>query len=162
MLEFTSPQFLGGGVISNPAQLANKSGVLVSPQDSLFDADGDLWVVDGGLADGKGTGAAVYEFSRSQLRSLATDPNPVPDFAIKALGGATNFNFPRFAAFDSAGNLWVSDAGNSAIFKFSAAQLALSTGVGLTPAVVLVNLPIEDPQFFDGPLGIAFDGGGNL
>jgi hypothetical protein len=139
-----------------PVQVLN-SGVLVSPQDTVFDSAGNLFVIDGGLNNGKGTAAAVYEFTATQLTSLNTTSNPVPSFTISTLSGGVGFNFPQFAAFDSGGNLWVSDAGNSVIFKFSASQLSGTTGVGITPAAILAS-----PASFNGTLGITFDSSGNL
>jgi hypothetical protein len=129
----------------------------VAPQDTLFDSGNNLWVVDGG--NGTGTGAAVYKFLFNQVISLNTTSNPPPSFVVKALLGPITFKFPQFATFDSAGSLWISDSGANAIFKFSKAQLLLPSGAGLTPAAVLVNGAVPA---FNAPLGIAFDGAGNL
>jgi sugar lactone lactonase YvrE len=145
-----------GSFNAGPVTVVN-STVLVSPQDTVFDSGGNMFVVDGGLNNGKGTNAAVYEFTASQLTSLNTTSNPVPAFTISLIGGTVPFNFPQFGAFDGAGNLWVADSGNSVVYKFTAAQLAGLTGVGITPNAVLVS-----PTDFNGTLGIAFDGSGNL
>ncbi len=136
----------------------------MSPQDTLFDSNNNLWVVDGGANDGKGTGAAVYRFLFNQVISLNTNSTPAPNFTIKALlpVGGTTFLFPQFAAFDATGDLWVSDSAANVIFKFSTAQLSSASGVGLTPAAILTNIAPPAPQAFNGPLGIAFDGAGNL
>ncbi|HEV3111873.1 MAG TPA: hypothetical protein VGY99_15405 [Candidatus Binataceae bacterium] len=130
----------------------------VSPQDTLFDAGNNLWLVDGGAA---GVGAAVYKFLFNQVASLNTTPNPVPNLVVKATG-ATTFQFPQFAAFDTNGNLWVSDSAANAIFKFSALQLTATGGILITPAAVLTNSVPPAIPAFNGPLGIAFDGSGNL
>jgi len=122
----------------------------VAPQDTLFDSNSNLWVVDGGK--GRGTGAAVYEFLFSQLSNLNSNSSPTPHFAITSL----SFKFPQFAVFDGLGNLWVSDSVAQAVFKFSAAQLASSSGVGLTPTATLIS------SDFNGPLGMAIDQVGNL
>jgi len=130
-----------------------------APQDTLFGSNNNLWVVDGGTNPATGAGAAVYRFLFNQIISLNTTPNPSPNFAIKSLAGPVTFKFPQFAAFDSSKNLWVSDSAANAIFEFSAVQLALPSGTSLKPVAVLVN---GVAPAFNGPLGIAFDGSGNL
>jgi hypothetical protein len=154
---FTGTELNASGSFNVPPKTLLNSGVLISPQDTVFDSSGNMYVVDGGLNNGKGTGAAVYKFSNAQLASLNTTSNPVPTFTISNLSGGVGFNFPQFAAFDSGGNLWVSDAGSSIIFKFSSAQLSGVTGVGITPTAVLTS-----PASFTGTLGITFDSAGNL
>ena len=159
VLHFSGGVLNFAGAFNFPPSTFLNSGVFTSPQDTLFDKDGNLWVVDGGLNDGAGTGAAVFEFVSAQLASLNSQSAPAPAFIVKALAGATTFNFPQFAAFDGAGNLWISDAVNNVIFKFSAMQLTAATGVGLTPAAVLQGAV---RGVFNGTLGIAFDPAGNL
>jgi hypothetical protein len=156
VLHFTGTEAqLSGNLNIAPKTFLN-SGVFVSPQDTLFDSNDSLWVVDGGLNDGLGTGAAVYKFVGAQLSSLNSQPAPAPSFIIKALTGASTFNFPQFAAFDNKGDLWVSDAGNSLLFEFTASQLAAASGVAIAPFAVLTSVA------FNGPLGMAFDGSNNL
>ena len=48
VLEFSSFQFDRNGVVSSKPHRVNSSGVFVNPQDTTFDRDGNLWVVDGG------------------------------------------------------------------------------------------------------------------
>jgi streptogramin lyase len=156
---YTGGDFIFSGSFAFPP-LPILNTPFVAPQDTLFDSGNNLWVVDGGT--GTGTGAAVYKFLFNQVISLNTTSNPPPNFAIKALTGPVTFTFPQFAAFDTGGNLWVSDSGANAIFKFSAAQLASPSGVSLTPAAVLTNIAPPAVQAFTGPLGIAFDSPGNL
>ncbi len=134
----------------------------LSPQDTLFGPGNNFWVVDGGTNPATGTGAAVYRFLFNQMISLNTTPNPPPNFVIKTLTGPIGFLFPQFAAFDGSGNMWVSDSAANAIFKFSVAQLAGASGIAITPAAVLTNVAPPAAQAFNGPLGIAFDGAGNL
>lgn len=124
-------------------------------------------MVDGG--NGAGVGSAVFRFLFSQVASLNTTPNPAPNFVIKAITGTPTFAFPQFAAFDAAGNLWVSDSATNpiaagevgAIFKFSTKQLGTGAGFSGTPAAAFTN-PAIGPRVFNGPLGIAFDASGNL
>jgi hypothetical protein len=136
------------------------STLFISPQDLTFDKTGNMWIVDGGLGDGRGTGAAVYEFALAQLKNLNSQPSPSPAFIIVSTRAAPfTFMFPQFAVFDAGHNLWVSDSGSSQILKFSASQLATPTRVSITPAATLQGAA---PGVFNAPLGMAFDKSGNL
>ncbi len=123
----------------------------ISPQDTLFDSAGGLWVVDGG--SGRGAAAAVYNFAAAQLANLNSNSAPTPAFVATA---PFNFVFPQFAAFDGAGNLWVTDSGGNQILEFTKEQLASPTHVATSPNAVLSSLS------FSAPLGMAFDAAGNL
>jgi len=126
----------------------------VFPQDTLFDANGNLWVVDSGTGE-PGT-AAIFEFDSSQLKN---NGDVTPTFFLTS---SDNFVFPQFAAFDAHQNLWVSDVGaneGGEIFEFTNEQLTTTPpGGDQEPALILQDS--EDP--FDSPLGIAFDSVGNL
>ncbi len=157
-LHFPGTDFHIGGTLPFPPT-PRLTSALVSPQDTLFDSNNNLWVVDGGNA--AGVGSAIFRFLFNQVISLNTTSNPAPNFVIKAITGGTTFVFPQFAAFDAAGDLWVSDSGANAIFKFSTGQLSTGAGFSGTPAAVFIN-PAVPPNIFNGPLGIAFDASGNL
>ena len=157
-LHFPGTDFVIAGAFPFPP-IPRLTSPFVAPQDTLFRPGNNFWVVDGG--NGRGFGAAVSRFLFNQVASLNTTPAPAPNLILKALVGPVNFQFPQFAAFDAAGNLWVSDSAANAIFKFSRAQLLLASGIGLTPAAVLTNGRVG-PQAFSAPLGIAFDSAGNL
>ncbi len=148
------------GNLNVPPKTQLNSGVFISPQDTVFDSGANLWVVDGGTNDGKGTGAAVYKFTSTQLAHLNSTPAPTPAFIVTGpVGGPAFFKFPQFAAFDTGGNLWVSDSANNEIFEFTAAQLSSSTGFAVLPSAVLVG---SVAGVFNAPLGMAFDSSGNL
>jgi hypothetical protein len=158
VLEFSSYQFDRIGIVSNNPHRINASSVFVSPQDTVFDRAGNLWVVDGG--NGLGTGQGVFEYTREQLNQLIDTPNPTPVFAITNSGGQPGFIFPQFAVFDRAGDLFIEDTGNaekSVIDAYSAQQLLIFKGTGLKPACVFAST-----KFFDGPLGAIFDTNNNL
>ena len=143
------------GVFNLPPTTFLNTKVFTSPQDTTFDSSGTMWVVDGGKNDGLGTGAAVFAFVAAQLAHLNSQPAPAPGVIVKPVVGVNNlFNFPQFAAFDTAGNLWVSDSANNAIFEFTATQIK-------SPLVASTNAVLVSAGF-NGPLGIAFDGTGNL
>lgn len=97
--------------------LAAPAGLAVDP------LTGNLYVADYG-------NNRVLRF-RNPFRNLAwVEPDAVygqPDFATRAANSrgiiGSSMNSPRTVAFDSAGNLWVADAGNSRILRFNAATL---------------------------------------
>ncbi len=95
---------------------------------------------------------------RSSRTSIRTR-SPSPAFIIASPLPAPIFNFPQFGVFGGGHILWVSDSANNVILKFSAAQLASPTRTALTAAAMLQGAL---PGTFNGPLGMAFDSGGNL
>ncbi len=157
-LHFPGADFVLGGTFPYPPT-PRLTSPFASPQDTLFDSNNNLWVVDGGNM--AGVRSAVYRFLFNQVISLNTTPNPPPNFVIKALTGAPTFLFPQFAAFDAAGDLWVSDSAANAIFEFNTGQIGTGAGFSGTPHAVFVN-PGALLIPFNGPLGIAFDASGNL
>jgi len=152
VLHFSGVELHLSGLSNVPPKQTLNTATLTNPQDTLFDNGGGLWVVDGGVGDGTGAKAALFHYTAVQLAHLNSTSNPTPAIVIRS----ASFNFPQFAAFDGGGNLWVSDSANNEIFKFSATQVATSIGVPIVPVATLTNAS------FNGPLGIAFDGGGNL
>ena len=144
VVEFVPSQFTSG--VSDPApHLAlNTATGFGAPQGVQFDADGDLWVLDGG--NGTTIGPALDEFTPTQLAALGTTPNPAPNVTITYTG----IKFPQQGVFDADRNFWVADNGANEVVEFTAAQLAAS-GVLITP-----NLTLTSTIPFTGPLGIAF------
>jgi hypothetical protein len=133
--------------------LSNNSGSFGAPQGVVFDAAGDLWVIDGGtVATGGTVKPALYEFTPAQLAALATTNNPTPNITIQS----ASFTFPQQAVFDPNGNLWVSDNGSNAVFVFTPAQLATANSAA-APYITITSNPA-----FTGPLGIVFDAQGDL
>jgi len=155
VLEFLAGQTTFRGISDPIPRLINESGSFFSPQDTVFDADKNLWVIDGGDGSGDAT-EGVFEFANSQLQNLVTTSNPTPVFAITNVSGVPGFVFPQFGVFDSSGNLYVADPGVNAIFLFTAEQLTSGSGAGLVPAAVFqINTSFA-------VLGEAFDSSGNL
>jgi streptogramin lyase len=153
VVEFTPAQLMQGTVGQAP-HLAINSAVFASPQGVVFDAAGNLWVIDGGTAfPGTGTAtSALFEFTPAQLKMLATANKPMPNVTIQSAA----FKFPQQAVFDAQGNMWVSDFGSNAVFVFTPAQLAMG-GANVTPDRTVTSNPA-----FNGSLGIAFDPAGDL
>jgi hypothetical protein len=129
------------------------SAVLGTPQAVLFDAAGNLWVIDpGGLIKGKPT-PALFEFSAAQIAALGSDAAPMP---VTSITSATYLKYPVQAAFDLSGNLWVTDQAGSNLVVYSAAQLAKAGANEQNPGMVLSASTMQ------GPTGLAFDAGGNV
>ena len=132
--------------------LTISSKTLGAPQGVTFDSAGNLWVMDPAANVNGAQSPALVEFSAAQLTALATTPAPTPVAIILSEA----LNFPQESVFDSKGNQWVTDHNNNLVAVFSAAQLAMTGTNTLTPAVVLVS------NAFNGPLGVALDGAGDL
>jgi DNA-binding beta-propeller fold protein YncE len=85
------------------------------------------------------------------IKVSSTDGSILKQFGLFGSGNG-QLNGPEALAFDSAGNLWVADVGNSRIEEFSSTGAYLgqfgSKGTG--------------PGQFNGPQGLAFDAAGNL
>jgi sugar lactone lactonase YvrE len=152
VVEFLPSQLQSGS--SDPApHLVLNSAAFGAPQGVTFDASGNLWVVDGGTVSTGGSAVpAIYEFTVSQLAHLSTTNNPTPAVTIQS----TSFVFPQQAAFDGQGNLWVTDNGSNAVYLFARSLLS-ANATSATPTETISSNPA-----FNGPIGIAFDGSGNL
>jgi hypothetical protein len=146
------PSQLAGGMSAAVPHLTISSKTLGAPQGVTFDAKGNLWVMDPAANVGTAPAPALLEFSAAQLAALATTPAPTPAAIILSEA----LNFPQQSVFDSKGNQWVTDHNNNLVAVFSATQLAMTGMNTLTPAVLLVS------NAFNGPLGIALDGAGDL
>jgi len=151
VVEFV-PNQLTGGVQNVAPRRTISSGALGTPQGVTFDAAGNLWVMDpGAMVNGQAT-PALLKFSSAQLAALGMTNGPEPAAIITS----TSLAFPQQSVFDAQGNQWVSDHNNNTILVFTAGQLAMTGTNNLMPAVVITSAA------FNGPLGIVFDGAGNL
>ncbi len=143
VVEFLPGQLAAG--VGNPAPhiALNSASGFGAPQGVTFDANGNLWVLDGG--NGSTVGPALDEFSAAQLAAHGTTPNPVPNKVITYPG----VKFPQQGVFDKSGDFWVADNQANEVVEFTPAQLA--AGGNVTPTLTLTStVP------FNGPLGIAF------
>jgi hypothetical protein len=120
-----------------------------------------------GLTAGHGTDLVVADFSNSTIRRVLGGNN-VTTLAGTAGGpgsqngnaSAARFNSPAGAALDAAGNIYVADEQNHAIRKISPSG-DVSTFAG-TLGVAGSNDDAGVNARFNRPLGVAFDGAGNL
>lgn len=118
VVRFTPNQLTVGGAATASVTLTATGASLDRPEGLAFDANGNLWVVNEGVAD------TLVKFTPAQL---AASGSPVPDVTISDNGGA--LADPAGLAFDDAGDLWVANSGGTSnpVVKFDAADL-LTTG----------------------------------
>lgn len=149
LYQFTPTQLSGVQSGSGVApSLTIGSSAFVFPQQAVWDSKGDLWVSDKGAN-------AVFEFTPSQL--MASAANVTPTIIIKSTPA---FNGALGIAFDSAGDLWVSNNATTTIFEFNASALPTASGsVTLTPNIMLSD---DGKGSIQGPWALAFDSSGNL
>ncbi len=141
---YTPSQIAASGNPTANVTISATSGSLSSPIPLAFDSSGNLWVGNYG-------NATLVQYTAAQL---TTSASAVPNVILSATAGS--LVGPGGLAFDTGGNLWVANANNSTLVKFTAAQLA-STG-SPTPTVVLT----ASAGSLSRPFGVAFDGSGNL
>lgn len=110
-----------------------------------FDPSGDLWA--GTLAGSPSP--PIIEYTPSQL---TTSGSPAP---AQSISGTVVQNVNGMA-FDSSGDMWVSDYNDHALVEFTATQLKDSSQI-TAPAVV-----ISMSQSNEGPGRLAFDAAGDL
>jgi hypothetical protein len=149
ILKFTFGQLqsLGINPHPSPAVTITSSSFIGDNIGCVLSPFGSLWVVD---ASANG----VHKISRAQLIA-ATLAGGTSDITPAVTITSTSLASPAFAAFDAAGNLWVTSEANNNIVEFSVSQLA-SGGANLTPNVIITSPSV------DGPGQPQFDAAGNL
>lgn len=119
---------------------------LDTPTEVALDPAGDVWVPN--LA-----GSSVVEYTPAQV-TAGGDPAPAQTITADKQG---SLDGPTTVAFDAAGDLWVSNLGNSTLVEYTHAQL--STGGALTPPVTISD---DGANSLDEPVGLRFDAAGDL
>jgi hypothetical protein len=115
------------------------------PKALAFDGSGNLWVAV--VADGK-----VVMFTAAQVAAGGTPTATVERKEIPS---------PQGLAFDSGGNLWVAAQDVPGIMRIDAAHLT-ATGSGADLTIMAMNTASGVTGTLSSPMGIAFDGTGNL
>jgi hypothetical protein len=142
---------------SDPAAVVTISedggGFLNGPEGIVFDSSNNMGV---GAEDGQ----VVLEYTPAQY---AASGNPTPNVILN--GDTFSFGSPSHLAFDSAGNLWVTDedinngnGGSGEIFRYNKSQITgLSAGMhNIDPAFGIAWSQSGEPET------IAFDGHNNM
>jgi secreted PhoX family phosphatase len=101
----------------------------------VLDAHRNLWVVDAS-DDG------IHEISRAQLDAATIAGSAPQDITPTVTITSTDLASPAFAAFDGAGNLWITSEGNNKIVEFQASDLGNSAA---TPHVVISSPSVNGP-----------------
>jgi sugar lactone lactonase YvrE len=165
LFEFSAAQLAALMTNSAPDPVATITATSFAvPQQSVFDANGNLWVSDHDAN-------LVMVFSASQLAMQGVNPT-VPVVTISSAA----FNGPLGIALDAAGDLWVSNNGGvmgannvaspagTTIVEFAVGHLPTVPTSGmltpdLTPDVVLSD---DGKGSIQAPWGLVFDSMGNL
>jgi sugar lactone lactonase YvrE len=183
LLEFPAP--LGSGMsaslvigqTSMTSANCNQSATFTTPtastlcnaQGVTFDAGGDLWTVDFGnsrvlefkppFSSGMAASLELGQPASAAFNSSSSNNNAVNPTA-------STLDLPSGIVFDSAGNLWISDAGNNRVLQYDA---PFSNGMAATlelgqPSSSAFTSGHEnvDQSGLIGPSGISFDKSGNL
>ena len=136
---------------------------LLSPDQVAFDSSGNLWVADS-------SNGRVLEFkapfsSGESATTVLGSANFVSDGSLSS-ANQTNLPEPLGLAFDSAGNLWVSDGLANRIVEFKAPFTNgenESVVLGATNFVSSYHQDnVANKTDLFGPAGMAFDPSGNL
>ncbi len=144
---------------------------LCQPASIAFDGSGDLWV-----ADTHNNRVLEFEppFSTGMAATLElgfpasvgmNSPSPFVGGTYNSMGTtAADFESPTALAFDSSGNLWVVDSGNSRVLEFAppfTSGMAASLVLGQT-SFTGSGTSGESATGLNQPMGLSFDQHGDL
>ena len=134
------------------ANLALVSTAFFNPLSIAFNQKNDLWIAyDGVQANGP---VPVLELTLGELSSLKNGNAVKAHVIIKEKGNAgVPFMIARSLAFDTAGDLWLTDAGQREIIELTPKQIKNSGSP--TPAISITSTDFV-------PTVIRFDGSNNL
>jgi len=134
---------------------------LNTPVDVAFDTSGNLWVTDS-------VNNRVLKYNSADISSNGPNAaSAIGQSAYNAKGSdttATTFDVPVYLAFDSSGNLWVSDENNDRVIRFDSPSSEFSEEADLVigQASLTANTQTTDANNFRSPRGIDLDSSGNL
>jgi sugar lactone lactonase YvrE len=143
----TSFPLSASGNVSPAATLSDGSGgALNAPIDGTLDAAGDLWLPSW-LAN------SVIEYTRGEIVAGGAQ---TPALVISS-DSAGSLDGPSGAAFDSVGDLWVTDANSNKVVEYAKAQLAANGA-----PVPAVTLSADASSSLATPDALTFDRHGDL
>jgi sugar lactone lactonase YvrE len=153
VFEFKPAQLMASGANVTPNITIKSMPAFNGALGIAFDSSGDLWV-----ANNRTT--TIFEFNASALPTASGSMTLTPNIMLSD-DGKGSIQGPWALAFDSAGNLWSSNANSpDTVVQFSKASLAASGNP--TPAVTLSTAMVSGNASLSSPNGIAFDSSGDL
>lgn len=151
--EFTPAQRMASTTTVTPNITIKSTPAFNGALGIAFDSSGDLWVANNGTT-------TIFEFNASALPTAGGSMTLTPNIMLSD-DGKGSIQGPWALAFDSAGNLWSSNANSpDTIVQFSKASLAASGSP--TPSVTLSSAMVSGTPSLSSPNGIAFDSSGDL
>jgi sugar lactone lactonase YvrE len=147
---FNSKLYKTSGVPA--ASITNLGETTILPQQMLFDKKGNLWVTN--CADDTIGAGTIAEYTAHQVSQFSKNPDPDPAVLLTDDGTFNIFDCPYGEAFDSSGNLWVTNRFGLNVVEFTPSQLE----AGGAP---IPNTTIYSANF-GAPEGIQFDTSGTL
>lgn len=164
LFEFSAAQLAALATDNAPDPVAIiTSPFLKAPQQAVIDVLGNAWITDL-------TGNTVAAYSAAQLAQTGTNAiGPV------LLMSSSQFNGPSGIAFDSSGNLWISNTGvpasaadefggGTTIVEITAAHIPALPEMGTSTPQVVSDVTLTDAGqvTIQSPWALAFDSSGTL
>lgn len=164
LIEFSAAQLAALPTDNSPDPVAViTSTTLKSPQQAVIDIQGNAWITDYG-------NSAVVVYTAAELSMSGTNAL-APVLSISS----GQFNGPSGIAFDSSGNMWVSNngvpqsakaefGGGTTIVEYAADRLPAvpESGTSTPNLVSTVTLSDEMQASIQSPWALTFDSAGNL
>jgi hypothetical protein len=169
VLVFTAAQLAMTGDTPTVPAVTITSTAFNGPLGIAFDTAGNLWIANnGGVAGANGAaspvGTTIVEFAAAHLPMVPAtgmvEPALTPDVTLSD-NGMGSIQAPWALVFDSAGNLWSSNAeAPNTLVKFAKATL-MATGAPV-PAVTISPAMAGGNTTLNAPNGLCFDNNGDL
>jgi hypothetical protein len=170
VLVFTAAQLAMMGDNPTVPAVTITSAAFNGPLGIAFDSAGNLWIANnGGVPGANGaadspTGTTIVEFTAAHLPMVPAagmvEPALAPDITLSD-NGQGSIQAPWALVFDSAGNLWSSNAdAPNTLVEFAKMSL-MATGAPM-PAVTISPAMVGGNPTLNAPNGLCFDNNGDL
>jgi sugar lactone lactonase YvrE len=155
VVEFTPAQLAAGGLIT-PNLTLTSTIAFTGPLGIAFSpVTGNLWVANNG-------GTSIEGFAAASLAGLTGAQTIAPHDVLND-DGAGSIQGPWALVFDTAGNLWSSNANTPfTIVEFLATQLGGGAGAHPVPNITISPTTTGGNMTLNAPNGLAFDNLGDL